>query len=110
MITAKRPPLTDIANELADAHREADPDTLGVYLAPDPSEQEIRLVEVSRSVGTTGEVLPFRFGARADQGIPYPSVVVLLSPEEWEQLSAGKLQLPATWGPVEALVELNKAS
>jgi hypothetical protein len=57
MIPANRPPLTDIAHDLASAHREADPDTLAVYLAPDPSEQEIRLVEVSGSVGTTGEVL-----------------------------------------------------
>lgn len=102
--------LDEVARELAEAHREADPTTQAVYLALDPAGREIRLVEVSGSVGTTGEVLPFRFGPRVDQGIPYPSIVVLLSPDEWKQLEAGQLELPESWGRAAALVPLSKAS
>lgn len=88
--------IMEVAKELAEAHRKEDPETLDIYLAND--QYEVRLVEVSKSLARMGEVLPFRFKARPDQGIPYASVVVLLSPEEWEELNAGKLSLPAGWG------------
>lgn len=88
--------IYETARELALAHRREDPETREVYLADAPD--EVRLVEVSGSVGYTGEVLPFRFAAKPDLGIPYPSVVVLLSPEEWTELRGGKLALPQGWG------------
>ncbi len=88
--------IEDVANELANAHREEDPKTVAVYLAD--SSSEVRLVEVSSSVGDSGEVLPFRFAASREHGVPYPSVVVLLSEADWKRVEAGDLDLPADWG------------
>ncbi len=87
-----------VAQELANAHKVADPSTEEVYLAPDPSAQEIRLVEVVDGMPTTGEVLPYRFDPDEQEGIPFPSVVVLLSREEWRQCREGGLALPPGWG------------
>jgi hypothetical protein len=44
-----------------------------------------------------GEVLPFRFKEQPEQGVPYPSVVVLLSPAEWAAVEKDELTLPAGW-------------
>lgn len=88
--------LRDIARTLARAHRESDPELKSVYFARDPSGQEVRLVEVSGSVGSTGAALPFRFAAREDLGVPCPSVLILLSPEEFEKLGS-ELSLPDSW-------------
>lgn len=96
--------MREVAADLARAHRQEDPATQAIYLAP--GEDEIRLVEVSGSLGTAGEVLPFRFTARPDLGVPYPSVVVLLSIEEWNDLLKGKLHLPSGWGDPSLLTKL----
>lgn len=87
--------LLEVAARLAGEHRNEDPGTKWVYLSEAPD--EVRLVEVSASVGNSGEVLPFRFGPDPALGIPFPSVVVLLSEEEWEQVRAGQLHLPPGW-------------
>jgi hypothetical protein len=89
-----------VAQLLAEEHRKNDPDLQRAYLADDPNDREIRLVEVSGSVGVTWQVLPFRYAARPDLGIPYPCVIVLLSPEEWAELTTpgSDLTLPASWG------------
>jgi hypothetical protein len=89
-------PILDVAKYLADAHRQEDPATTKVFLAADPV--EVRLVEVSESVAGSGEVLPFGFAPRPDQGVPYASVVVLLSPDEWKRVERGELALPPGWG------------
>ena len=88
--------VADVAKELADAHRREDPSTTAVFLAEDAA--EVHLVEVSGAVATSGEVLPFRFGARPDLDIPYASVVILLSEEEWASVERGELELPPGWG------------
>jgi hypothetical protein len=97
--------VLEVARELAEAHRVEDPATDEIFLAQ--AENEVRLVEVSRSVSPTegGKVLPFRFAPRPDLGVPYDSVVVLLSPGEWEEVRAGRLSLPSGWG---SAAELHK--
>jgi hypothetical protein len=47
---------------------------------------------------TVQKILPVRFAPRPDLGVPYDSVVVLLSPAEWEEVRAGRLPLPPEWG------------
>ena len=89
--------IDDTARELAEAHRTEDPDTTDIFLSPDPAGQEVRLVEVSGSVGTANEVLPFRFGPAPEYGVPFASVVILLSRAEWEAVRAGTLRLPEGW-------------
>jgi hypothetical protein len=97
-------PIFEVAQELASAHRAEDPETRSVFLAE--SESEVRLVEVSGSIGTSGEVLPFRFAPRPDLGVPYASVVLLLSEDDWGRVERGELALPVGWGSPRALKKI----
>jgi hypothetical protein len=98
--------VDEVAKNLATAHKQADPDIREIYLIEDPTGKEIRLVEVSTSVGFTGSIMPFRFAARPDLDLPYPSVVILLSPEEKDLLDRRELDLPDAWGPSPQLVPI----
>lgn len=88
--------LREVAETLANAHRASDPSSREVWLAPDEKGQEIRLVEVSEAVPSSGAVLPVRFNAQGE--IEYPSVVVLLSFEEMEKVRKGQMKMPRGWG------------
>lgn len=90
--------VPQVAAELAQAHVEDDPNTTKVYFVEGVAD-EVRLVEVSGSLGNggPGEVLPVRFEAQPDEGVPYPSVVVLLSPSEWDAVENDQLKLPPGW-------------
>jgi hypothetical protein len=92
-----------VAHELAAAHRKEDPETSDVYLAP--ADEEVRLIEITTAVSSaeSGKVLPFRFAKRPDLDLPYDAVVVLLSPDEWDQVKDGRLALPDGWGQFNAL-------
>jgi hypothetical protein len=94
--------INTVARKLASAHRKADKKTDTIKLLPTAQQDVIRLLEVSRAAPTTGEVLPFRFAADAANGVDYPSVVILLSPEEWQRVEDGDLSLPAGWNLAEA--------
>ncbi len=89
--------LEDVAQELAMAHRRSDQQTTIIKLFPAAGSDEIWLLEVSKMAPTTGEVLPFKFAPDRANHIDYPSVVILLSPEEWEQVQTGRLDLPPGW-------------
>ena len=97
-----RRPLSAVAQELAVAHREADTNTTTIMLFPSSQNDEIHLLEVSTTAPTTGEVLPFGFAADPAHGVEYPSVVILLSPEEWQQVEHGALSLPTGWNLADA--------
>ena len=79
------------AKLLAGEHMSDDAGIQAVYWAP--AANEVRLVEVSESVGDTGEVLPFRFSSEPPD-VPYESVVILLGPGDWERIKRGELALP----------------
>lgn len=83
--------------ELAQAHRHADPATLLIKFFQANGTEEIRLLEVSEAAPTTGEVLPFSFGADPARGVDYPSTVILLSPQEWQRIQSRELELPPGW-------------
>ena len=73
--------MLEVAQELADAHRKYDPATQTVKLFNRTSD-EIRLLEVSGAAHSNGEILPYCFNPDPDDGIDYPSVVVLVSPAD----------------------------
>jgi hypothetical protein len=100
--------IEEIARKLAQAHYKHDPATTAIYLVPDSA--EIRLIEITPEVGNTGEILPFGFEASIEEGIPYPSSIVLLSAQEWEAVQCGQLSLPPGWGTKDQIVSLPKAS
>ena len=89
--------LINVARSLAQAHQKNDPKTTTIKLFPARGRKEIRLVEVSGGAPTTGEVIPFRFGSDPSNGIDYPSVVILLSEAEWQDVTRGALPLPQGW-------------
>lgn len=89
--------LKAVAVDLAAAHRVADTATGTIKFFPGAAQNEVRLLEVSATAPTTGEVLPFGFGSDAARGIDYPSVVILVSPAEWKDIQNGKLRLPSGW-------------
>lgn len=92
------------AKVVALAHRKSDPEIVAVYVVPDTD--EVRIVEVSRSIGTTGELVPFRFSGRKHSDLPLDTVLVLVSEEEYELLKSGALDLPEGWGKVDELSEI----
>jgi hypothetical protein len=91
------------ARRLAEAHHHADSDTRLIFLNHDPAEREIRLLEVSGSAPTTRELYPFAFTERRDLGINFPSIVLLLSPTEWDEVQSGHLTLPIGWSPIDLM-------
>jgi len=91
------PTLREVANRLAAAHRDADVATSTIKFFPGAKQNEVCLLEVSSTAPTTGEVLPFRFGADTKTGVDFPSVVILVSPNEWTEIQAGNLPLPGGW-------------
>lgn len=99
-MSAQTKSIHEVARELADRHKEADPDTQQVWMFEDPQGKEIRLLEVSTSVGNTGAILPFRFKPKLPD-VPFPVVIILVSPEEKSDLDEGELTLPEVWGRVD---------
>jgi hypothetical protein len=89
--------MPQVALELADAHRRSDSSTTVIKWFPNAQQDQIRLLEVSSEAPTTGEVLSFAFASDPASGVDYPSIVILLSPEEWQQVQRGKLSLPPGW-------------
>jgi hypothetical protein len=70
-----------VAKMLAHEHVSDDPNITEIYWARHP--KEVRLVEITSSVSDKGEVLPFRF-TEDPPDVPFQSVVVLLSPADWQ--------------------------
>lgn len=89
--------IRESALELVRAHREAEPNLLRVVFYPDPQEREVRLLEVIDGSPPSGEALPCRFARDESGAVPYPVVVVELSPAEFELLEEGKIALPEGW-------------
>lgn len=81
------------AEELARANREAEPTISETYWFP--HEDEVRLVEIDPSAPSSpdGRVHPFRFRPSPADGLPAPSDVALVSPDDFR-----RAELPEGWG------------
>jgi hypothetical protein len=60
-----------------------------------PSEP-IKLLEVNAATIPTG-VMPLRFGPAPASGVPYPSVIIEVTPAEYQKIRAQELKLPNGW-------------
>jgi len=81
------------AEKLAKANREAEPTISDVYWFP--HDEEVRLIELDSAVPRSPDnrVHPFHFRPAPSQGLPAPSGVALISPDEFRQA-----ELPEDWG------------
>ncbi|MCX7048173.1 MAG: hypothetical protein NTX50_22155 [Candidatus Sumerlaeota bacterium] len=90
-------PRREVAQELANAHRQSDPETTTIKYFESAPAGEIFLLEVSDSAPTIGEILPFRFPPYHTNGEIYSLTVILVSPDEWLNVQTGILSLPVGW-------------
>ena len=56
----------------------------------------VKLLEVNADTAPSG-ILPLYFGPVASSGIPYPSVIVEVTPDEFEKIGLHELRLPDGW-------------
>ena len=87
------------ARKLAAYNVEAAPETEAIYFFPHP--EEIRLIETDPVTLSDAEIIPYHFGPSPKNGIPFPSSVALIRPEE-----AFYLPPPLGWGTWEDAVKL----
>jgi len=82
------------AGQLAAEHARQDLELERVFWSP--ASDEIRLLEVSRAIpfNTNRRILPFRF-APDPPSIPYPSLIVMVHPDDHKAIEAGNLRLPS---------------
>jgi hypothetical protein len=96
------PSKDEVAEKLARAHYLIEPEISQIFRLSDSAEIEtrpnepIKLLEVNPDTLPSG-ILPLHFGPHPASGISYPSVIVEITPEEYEQVQKGNLQLPNGW-------------
>jgi hypothetical protein len=91
-----------VAERLAEAHFIVDPAIERIFqlLSPprkekDPSEP-IKLLEVNPHTTSDG-IIPVFFGEHPKSGIFYPSIIVEITPEEFDEIERNPSSLPNRW-------------
>jgi hypothetical protein len=91
-----------VAQRLAEAHYALDSGIeLIVQLVASPEREAdptepIKLLEVNQNTTASG-IHPLFFGPHAASGIAYPSVIVEVTPDEYDQIRRGPRLLPNGW-------------
>ena len=91
-----------VARGLANKHFEIESGLTDVYWITSASEAEsspsepIKLLEVNRDTIESG-VMPLHFGPAPASGIPYPSIIIEVTPNEFEKIQSHQLKLPHGW-------------
>jgi hypothetical protein len=91
----------NFASELAQSHIEDDPDIQvirRINSCPDremEDDEPVKLLEVTPQTSASG-IMPIYLGPNRDDA-PYPSIMVVITPGEYEALKAGTLKLPEQW-------------
>src|ERR1700722_3791339 len=89
----------EAARKLAQAHYLVEEGLIGVFRLVSQAENEaepIKLLEVNRDTVPTG-IMPLGFDAAPERGISYPSVIIEVTPEEYQQIQSAVLSLPNGW-------------
>jgi len=93
------PDKDEVAALLAVAHREAEPGITRIVRLVGPRETEarepVKLLEVNPATSPSG-VLPIAFTADPPN-VPYASVVIEVTPDEYTRIERGELPLPNDW-------------
>ncbi len=90
----------EAAADIAQGHYEMDEDTLAVYriLAADEDAfgEPLKLLKVSADTPPMG-VMPLHFPPRDSEGRPFAFELGVVTPEEFNDIRAGRLPLPDDW-------------
>ncbi len=86
------------AAALAQAHYAVEPGLRAIYRleSPDPNDLRIKLLEVNDQTIPTG-IVPVGFAPHPASGLHYPSVVIEVTPQEYQAIQHNQLNLPAGW-------------
>lgn len=97
-----------VARELANRHFQVDPGMKKVFRFSGSAQIElqpaepIKMLEVNEETVPAG-ILPLRFGPVPDSGIHFPSIIVEVTPDEYEQIRNKQLELPKGWDTADEL-------
>lgn len=92
----------EVANTLAQKHYLIEPGISKIFEILDETKDEaspetpIKLLEVNEATVPAG-VMPLYFAPVPTSGIPYPTVIVEVTPEEFEKIESNVLPLPSGW-------------
>ena len=92
----------EVAKKLADKHYDIEPGISRIFKWRGEPELEevvgtpIKLLEVNVDPPPSG-IMPLYFGPVPSSGITYPSVIVEVTPDEFEKIVAHELKLPHGW-------------
>lgn len=90
----------EAARELARRHFQVEDGLTRIFrieAVAEVSENEpIKLLEVNTATVPSG-VMPLHFGPAPGSGIPYPSIIVEVTPAEFEKIRSNELKLPDGW-------------
>ena len=95
--------VCEAARELAMRHYEIDDGLIQIFRIADRAAvasgdgERIKLLAVNVHTPETG-IMPLYFGPAPASGIPYPSVIIEVSPNEFEKIKSNELELPEGWG------------
>ncbi len=97
-IEAQERAMREAAWRLAEAHYRVEPGTHRIYRLKGGKEDDrtIRLLEVNSETVPSG-IVPIGFGPHPASGLPFSSVIVEITPEEFADLQEGRLRLPDGW-------------
>ena len=101
------PTKDDIANQLARSHFDIEPGISRIFRLRDANREEspgipIKLLEINSGTAPVG-VMPLQFGPSPAYGVPFSSVIVEVTPREFEQIHTAELSLPEGWSIAEEL-------
>ncbi len=94
-----RESIRDVAERLAEDNILTSPELKAIYLFP--ADNVVRLVIIDPVTLPSEQMVPYYFGAFPQGGVPYPSAIVLIRPEEQVILSP-----PPGWGTWDEAVQL----
>ena len=91
-----------VARELANKHYQVEPGLTRIIRCSGAAQLEftpaepIKFLEVNENTVPSG-VMPLYFGPAPVSGITFPSVIVEVTPEEYERIKKQELKLPDGW-------------
>lgn len=91
-----------VARDLANTHYQTETGLTRIFRLRGKAEVEvsatepIKLLEVNENTFASG-VHPLQFGPAPASGIPFPSVIVEVTPDEFSKIQSEELKLPRGW-------------